>query len=66
MIQDIDPVEMLLFLLTLPLAVLEGAVVFSVDLSWIVDAVSTVVLILVVAVVDDVVDVSVVNNHFRK
>lgn len=46
--------------LTLPLAVLEGTVIFSVDLSWVVDAVSTVVFMLVVVIVDSVVYASVV------
>lgn len=53
----------LVFFLTLPLAVMDGAIVFSVDFSWVSDAVSTVVFKLVVANVDDVVDASVVNNH---
>lgn len=35
--------------------VLEGAVVFSVDWSWVVDAVSTVVFMLVIVNVDSVV-----------
>lgn len=50
----------MLLILTLPLAVLEGTVVFSVDLSWVVDAVSTVVFMLVVVIVDSVVYASVV------
>lgn len=46
-------------LLTIPLAVLEGTVVFSVDLSWVVGAVSTVVFMLVVVNVDSVVYASI-------
>lgn len=42
-------------LLTIPLVVLEGTVVFSVDLSWVVGAVSTVVFMLVVVNVDSIV-----------
>lgn len=41
------------FLLTIPLAVL--GVVFSVDLSWVIDVVSTVVFMLVVVNVDSIV-----------